>query len=136
MPPDTTLALFAREEARSKAPPRSMRRSGRPGAKSSQMTVKRWELAQVGARAGGRMGLRARQRSRRALVEQVGERQQRLLRELETLALEGGGAAASRPRVVTAEAAALRAADSTESAPPTRWPMRSWATRPRAALGL
>jgi DNA polymerase-3 subunit delta len=48
-------------------------------------------------------------------VEQVGERQQRLLRELETLALEGGRGD-SGPRVVTVEDVQLRAAHSSERA--------------------
>src|SRR6204780_2174519 len=58
MPPDTTLALFAREEARGKAP---------------------------------RMGTWLDAAAANALVAQVGGRQQRLLRELEKLALESDG---------------------------------------------
>lgn len=136
MPPDTTLALFAREEARSKAPSalhKAVKAAG--GQVESEMTVKRWELPKWVRAQGERMGLRLDSAAAAALVEQVGERQQRLLRELETLALEGGGAAASGPRVVTAEEVALRTAHSSERA--------AYALAdalvgrdPRAALGL
>ncbi len=59
MPPETTLALFAREEARAKAPAalhEAVKRAG--GQVVAQMTVKPWELRQVGARAGRAPGPR------------------------------------------------------------------------------
>ena len=61
MPPETTLAMFAREEARAKAPAAlhdAVKRAG--GQIVAQMTVKPWELAEVGARAGGETRHRAR----------------------------------------------------------------------------
>jgi len=91
MPPDTTLALFAREEARAKAPAtvhEAVKRAG--GQVVAQMTVKPWELAGWAREQAARMGLALDSAAAKALVAQVGERQQRLLRELEKLALEGG----------------------------------------------
>jgi len=95
MPPETTLALFAREEARAKAPAalhEAVRRAG--GQIVAQPTVKPWELAKWVRGQGARLGLDLDQGAAKALVAQVGERQQRLLRELEKLALageQGGG---------------------------------------------
>jgi DNA polymerase III subunit delta len=90
MPPDTTLALFAREEARAKAPDalhEAVRSAG--GQVVAQMTVKPWELPKWAREQGSRIGLSLDAAAAKALVAQVGERQQRLLRELEKLALEG-----------------------------------------------
>jgi DNA polymerase-3 subunit delta len=90
MPPGTTLALFAREEARVKAPAaihEAVKRAG--GQVVAQMTVKRWELSNWVREQAARMGLSLENAAAKALVAQVGERQQRLLRELEKLALEG-----------------------------------------------
>jgi DNA polymerase-3 subunit delta len=89
MPPETTLALFAREEARAKAPAavhEAVKRAG--GQVVAQMTVKPWELPRWAREQAGRMGLALDGAAAKALVAQVGERQQRLLRELEKLALE------------------------------------------------
>jgi len=99
MPPDTTLALFAREENRTSAPAavhEAVRSAG--GQVVSQMTVKPWELAGWVREQAARVGVSLDAAAAKALVAQVGERQQRLLRELEKLALEGeetqaGGAA-------------------------------------------
>jgi len=93
MPPQTTLALFAREEARVKAPAalhEAVRGAG--GQVVAQMTVKPWELAGWAREQATRLGLSLDAAAAKALVAQVGERQQRLLRELETLALEGDAA--------------------------------------------
>lgn len=90
MPPDTTLALFAREEARAKAPAvlhSAVKRAG--GQVVAQMTVKPWELPKWAREQAARMGLSLDAAAAKALVAQVGERQQRLLRELEKLLLEG-----------------------------------------------
>ena len=122
MPPETTVALFAREEARTKAPAalhEAVRRAG--GQIGPQMTVKPWELAGWAREQAARLGLSLDASAARALVAQVGERQQRLLRELEKLELEGGepapGAAAGPPtgaRSVSAEEIESRAAHSAE----------------------
>jgi DNA polymerase III subunit delta len=90
MPPDTTLAMFAREEARAKAPAAlhdAVKRAG--GQIVAQMTVKPWELAKWTREQADRLGISLDAAAAKALVAQVGERQQRLLRELEKLALEG-----------------------------------------------
>ncbi len=89
MPPDTTVALFAREENRSKAPAAvhdAVKRAG--GQIVAQATVKPWELGKWARAQGARMGVELDAAAANALVAQVGGRQQRLLRELEKLALE------------------------------------------------
>jgi DNA polymerase-3 subunit delta len=89
MPPDTTVALFAREENRSKAPAAvhdAVKRAG--GQIVVQATVKPWELGKWARAQGTRMGVELDAAAANALVAQVGGRQQRLLRELEKLALE------------------------------------------------
>ena len=90
MPPDTTLALFAREEPRAKAPEAlhaAVKAAG--GQVVAQATVKSWELPKWVREQAGRIGLSLDAAAAKALVAQVGDRQQRLLRELEKLALEG-----------------------------------------------
>ncbi len=88
MSPETTVAFFAREEGRAKAPARLHAAvSGAGGDISEQATVKPWDLpkwVQAQARA---LGIEVDAAAARALVAQVGERQQRLARELEKLAL-------------------------------------------------
>ncbi len=89
MAPDTTVALFAREESRSKAPlalHKAVKAAG--GQIVVQATVKPWELPRWVREQAGRLGLALDAAAAKALVAQVGERQQRLLRELEKLALE------------------------------------------------
>ncbi len=123
MPPDTTLALFAREEARAKAPAAlhdAVKRAG--GQVVAQTTVKPWELARWAREQAARLGLSLDAAAAKALVAQVGERQQRLLRELEKLALEGDcsnadvddAGAAARPRQIGVQDIERRAAHSTE----------------------
>lgn len=91
IPPGTTVAFFAREEGRLTAPRRlheAVRKAG--GDISPEQTVKPWELPKwVRARAR-ELGLQLEPDAARALVAHVGERQQRLLRELEKLALGTG----------------------------------------------
>jgi DNA polymerase-3 subunit delta len=94
MPPETTLALFAREEGRAKAPAalhEAVKRAG--GQVVAQMNVKPWELPKWAREQAARLGITLDAAAAKALVAQVGERQQRLLRELEKLSLEGDGAA-------------------------------------------
>jgi DNA polymerase-3 subunit delta len=116
MGPDTTLALFAREEARAKAPAavhQAVKRAG--GQVVAQATVKPWELAKWAREQGTRLGIALDPAAAKALVAQVGERQQRLLRELEKLALEGEGSASdAAARSVSAEDIDGRAAHSAE----------------------
>jgi DNA polymerase-3 subunit delta len=121
MPPETTLGLFAREEGRSKAPAalhQAVKRAG--GQIVAQSSVKPWELAGWAREQAPRMGLALDTAAAKALVEQVGARQQRILRELEKLSIEGeeppapGGASAAGLRPVTVEEIEQRAARSTE----------------------
>ncbi|HTY97648.1 MAG TPA: hypothetical protein VMB91_11455 [Solirubrobacteraceae bacterium] len=90
IPPETTLALFAREESRAKTPEvlvKAVERAG--GHVSVESAVKPWELPGWTREQAGRLGLSLDGPASKALVGQVGERPQRLLRELEKLALSG-----------------------------------------------
>jgi DNA polymerase-3 subunit delta len=113
MPPDTTVAFFAREEGRLKAPGRlvaAVRSAG--GDISTESTVKPWELPKWVAARARELGLELEGGAARALVAHVGERQQRLLRELEKLALElgpGGRVGLSEVEERAARSAELRA---------------------------
>jgi DNA polymerase-3 subunit delta len=92
MPPDTTVAFFAREDARAKAPARlhqAVRRAG--GDVAAEDSVKPWELPKWVIARARELGLQLEADAARALIGQVGERQQRLLRELEKLALGADG---------------------------------------------
>jgi DNA polymerase III subunit delta len=89
LPPETTVALFAREDGRAKAPPAIHKAVAAAGGQVvEQATVKPWELPRWVREQATRMGLAVDTAAAKALVAQVGERQQRLLRELEKLALE------------------------------------------------
>ncbi len=110
IPPETTLAIFAREEARAKAPAALhtlVKKAG--GQIVAQMTVKPWELAKWAREQASRLGVSLDAAASKAFVAQVGERQQRLLRELEKLALESDGQA-----TIGVEAIERRAAHSSE----------------------
>jgi DNA polymerase III subunit delta len=113
MPPDTTLAMFAREEGRSKAPPELHKAVTKAGGQVvAEATIKPWDLPKWVRTQAAAMGLQLDMAAAKAFVGQVGERQQRLLRELEKLALEaadGGGQA--RIGVEEVEARAARSAE-------------------------
>jgi DNA polymerase-3 subunit delta len=107
MPPDTTVAFFAREESRAKAPRRlhdAVRKAG--GDVAAEETVKPWELPKWVIARAREHGLELSADAARSLIAQVGDRQQRLLRELEKLELELGKGA----RVGTEEVEDLTAA--------------------------
>jgi DNA polymerase III subunit delta len=106
LPPDTTLALFAREEGRTKAPPavHDAVKAAR-GQVVAQGTVKPWELPRWAREQAARLGLALDQAAAKALVAQVGERQQRILRELEKLELELAAAAGTEGTPGTADTA-------------------------------
>jgi DNA polymerase III subunit delta len=112
VPDDTTIAFFAREEGRTKAPARlaeAVRRIG--GDVAAEDSVKPWELPKWVIARAAEMQLKLASDAARALISHVGERQQRLLRELEKLALElGPGAEVGIEEVLalTAPSAELR----------------------------
>jgi DNA polymerase-3 subunit delta len=115
MPPDTTVAFFAREEGRTTAPA-ALHDAVKTtkGQIVCEATIKPWELAGWVREQAGRLGLSLDAFAAKTLVAQVGERQQRLLRELEKLALaadESGGE--GRPIKVSAEDIEQQAAYST-----------------------
>ena len=88
MPPDTTIAFFAREEGKTKAP--AALHAAVKSAKGqivAEATIKPWELAGWVREQATRLGLSLDAFAAKTLVAQVGERQQRLLRELEKLKL-------------------------------------------------
>ena len=91
MPPDTTVAFFAREDGRVKAPANLVAVVKKVGNVAVEATPKARDLPQLGdRRRRGASASRSSARRRRLLVTHVGERQQRLLRELEKLAIEHG----------------------------------------------
>jgi DNA polymerase-3 subunit delta len=86
--PDTTVAFFAREDARNRAPERlhaGVRKAG--GDISTESSVKPWELPKWAMQRAVELGIELEPDGARALISHVGDRQQRLLRELEKLAL-------------------------------------------------
>ena len=91
MPEETTVAFFACEDGRQKAPEalhKAVKALGGPIANEGVLKSKElppWAIAQAAAMSITLDGAGA-----QALIAQVGERQQRLLRELEKLALEYG----------------------------------------------
>jgi DNA polymerase-3 subunit delta len=104
--PDTTVAFFAREDGRLKVPaslPKAVTKAG--GDVVEQATVKPRELPKWVQGEAQRLGLQLEPGAAQVLVAQVGERQQRLLRELEKLALEHGPGARLAAEDVTDAAA-------------------------------
>jgi DNA polymerase-3 subunit delta len=104
--PDTTVAFFAREEGRAKAPPSlvaAVKQAG--GDVVAEQTVKASQLPRWVAAEAERLGLRLHAGAAQALIAAVGDRQQRLLRELETLALQHGAGASLGVEDVDAAAA-------------------------------
>jgi DNA polymerase III subunit delta len=91
MPPDTTVAFFAREEGRHKAPKalvEAVKAAG--GDIREEATMKSRELPKWLQGEAARLGATLERDAAQALVAQVGDRQQRLLREVEKLAIEHG----------------------------------------------
>jgi DNA polymerase III subunit delta len=107
MPPETTVAFFAREEGRTKLPAKleaAVKKAGGDIAVESALKPRelpRWVVAE-----GDRLGVKVEGAAAQALVAQVGDRQQRLLRELEKLALEHGDGATIGVEEVEGAAAA------------------------------
>ncbi len=89
-PPDTTVAFFGREDGRAKAPARLHEVVlGAGGDVSAEGTVKPWELPKWVIARARELGVTLEPDAARALIRHVGDRQQRLMRELEKLALSG-----------------------------------------------
>jgi DNA polymerase III subunit delta len=91
MPADTTVAFFAREEGRYKAPKaliEAVRAAG--GDVREEATMKAKELPKWLQGEASRLGATIDRDAGLALVALVGDRQQRLLREVEKLAIEHG----------------------------------------------
>ncbi len=102
MPPDTTVAFFAREEGRSKvAAALHAAVKAAKGQVVAETAVKPWELPGWVREQAARRGLSLDVLAAKALIAQTGERQQRLLRELEKLALQSEPS--DQPTKVSAE---------------------------------
>jgi DNA polymerase-3 subunit delta len=94
-PAELTVAFFGREEGRAKVPPALHDAVAKAGGQiAEESAVKPWELPKWAIARAKELGLSLDQQAARALVGHVGERQQRLLRELEKLAIEYGAGAA------------------------------------------
>ena len=91
MPPETTVAFFGREDGRVKAPAKlvaAVKKAG--GDIAVESTLKPRELPRWAVGEAAKLGITLEGAAAQALIAQVGDRQQRLLRELEKLALEHG----------------------------------------------
>jgi DNA polymerase-3 subunit delta len=110
LPADTTVAFFAREDSRNKAPAALHKAvKAARGQIAVEANVKPWELPRWVREQATRMGLELDEVAAKALVAQVGDRQQRLLRELEKLALDADEGAS-----ISAEEIERRAAHSAQ----------------------
>jgi DNA polymerase-3 subunit delta len=90
-PESLTVAFFAREEGRFKVPATLLKVVETiGGAIAEESQVKPRELPKWLGQRGSELGVQIDTQAARALIAQVGDRQQRLLRELEKLALEYG----------------------------------------------
>jgi DNA polymerase III subunit delta len=90
-PETLTVSFFAREDGRMKAPAALIKAVEAAGGQVAiEGTVKPRELPRWVASRASELGLDIDNQAARALIAQVGDRQQRLLRELEKLGLEYG----------------------------------------------
>jgi DNA polymerase-3 subunit delta len=90
-PETLTVAFFAREEGRYKAPQKLHDAVNKAGGQiAAEMNVKAWDLPKWLVEQARDLQLELDRDGAKLLVAQVGDRQQRLLRELEKLALEHG----------------------------------------------
>lgn len=106
LPPETTVAFFGREEGRLKVPaPLFEAVRGAGGDVAAEQAVKAADLPRWVIARGHELGLEIGLAAAKGLVAHVGERQQRLLRELEKMALELPAGASVDAEVVDALAA-------------------------------
>ena len=106
MDPETTIAFFGRDDGRIKTPATlvdAVKKNG--GVVGEEVTLKAKDLPRWVAAEAAKLGLTLDNAGARALVDAVGERQQRLLRELEKLAIEHGSGARLGEEEVAAVAA-------------------------------
>ena len=90
-PESLTVAFFAREEGRYKTPAKLVEAVEKAGGQiAAEMNVKAWDLPKWLIEQAKQLDLSLDRDGAKALVGQVGDRQQRLTRELEKLALEYG----------------------------------------------
>ncbi len=90
-PETLTVAFFAREEGRYKVPAKLVQAVEKAGGQiAAELNVKSWDLPKWLIEQAKHNDLSLDKDGAKALVAQVGDRQQRLLRELEKLALEHG----------------------------------------------
>ena len=90
-PETLTVAFFAREEGRYKVPAKLVQAVEKAGGQiAAELNVKSWDLPKWLIEQANHLDLTLDKDGAKALVAQVGDRQQRLLRELEKLALEHG----------------------------------------------
>jgi len=104
VPPDTTVAFFAREDGRVKAPANLVALVKKVGNVAVEMTPKARDLPNWAIEEAKGLGVTLERPAAQLLVTNVGERQQRLLRELEKLAIEYGPGATLGVDEVTATA--------------------------------
>jgi DNA polymerase III subunit delta len=90
VPPETTVAFFAREDGRVRTPASLVALVKKIGDIAVEATPKAKDLPQWAMAEAQRLGVTLERPAAQALVTSVGERQQRLLRELEKLAIEYG----------------------------------------------
>ena len=100
-PESLTVSFFGREEGRAKVPAKLVKAvEAAGGVIAVESAVKPRELPRWVADRAGEVGLRLDNAAARALIARVGERQQRLVRELEKIALElGPGASPSADEI-------------------------------------
>jgi len=104
--PATTVAFFGRDDGRVKTPAAlldAVKKAG--GVVGEAATLKAKELPRWAAVEASKLGFTLDPAGARALVDAVGDRQQRLLRELEKLAVEHGAGARLGEEEVAAVAA-------------------------------
>jgi DNA polymerase-3 subunit delta len=86
--PETTVTFFAREEGRNRAPERLHQAvRAADGDINAENSVKPWELPKWVTARARELGIELEPDGARELIRHVGDRQQRLLRELEKRAL-------------------------------------------------
>src|SRR6476660_9414341 len=104
VPPDTTIAFFAREDGRAKAPANLVALVKKVGNVAVESTPKARDLPNWAVEEAKGLGVTLERPAAQLLVTNVGERQPRLLRELEKLAIEYGQGATLGVDEVTATA--------------------------------